>query len=220
MIRIGNVNKIKVSNNGPNTDYRYNGYGNGTYNWNISGNTPWYRKNTGPNSYYGIYGKTTNSDSGNGTGDWCPSNQYSWAVSNLENTVITAAQHNELKSAITLELQRRHRSATNSNNQAVSPGVQATNERVKALRNELNSAASWSYPSEMQDANLQDGDYIQAEAYHALRNRLNVMADDCVCNCNYCTCNCNYCTCNCNYACTCNCNYSDINLKEDVQYAA
>lgn len=40
-----------------------------------------------------------------------------------------------------------------------------------------------------------------------LRDKINSLETDCLCNCNYCTCECNYCTCHCNYACTCVCNY-------------
>lgn len=220
--------KINVSacstNQNPNLppirqDYGNGHKANGAYT-TMSSKTAWYRKDNGAYSYYGITGVTANSDSGNGTGDWCPSNQYAWTETNLEAKEITAEIHNELKNKIILELQRRHRSTGTVANTAVVVGDYQTNERVKTLRDQLNAAASWSYPSVMQNSNMEDGDYIQAEAYQALRDRLNVMADDCVCNCNYCTCNCNYCTCNCNYACTCNCNYSDLNLKQDVEYAA
>lgn len=167
----------------------------------------------------GTVGLTNNSTLG-GNGYYCPSNQFTWSVPNLEDEVISVAIHNELRNAVVNEIARRRRNYSNANAQGVGSGDIINNERLKTLRNEIAALASWSLPSVVTDANMEDGDYIQAEQYQALRDRLNVISNDCVCNCNYCTCNCNYCTCNCNYSCTCNCNYSDLFLKEDIEYAA
>ena len=66
---------------------------------------------------------------------------------------------------------------------------------------------------------LAAGEDILDESTNGMRDRIDVLRAECICNCNYaCTCNCNYCTCNCNYACTCNCNYSDKRLKEEIVY--
>lgn len=182
-----------------------------------------------------------------GTWGSCPTNQYVWNdPSDLEEHVVSAEIHNELKDAVVAELLRRQMDSAVAELQGVNVGSIINNERLKNLRDELNSisaitianctantsstAAScnshtvdfenWTFTTELLDANLEDGDYIQGEQYKAIRDRLNTLADDCVCNCNYCTCNCNYCTCNCNYSCTCNCNYSDFDLKYDIEYAA
>jgi len=66
---------------------------------------------------------------------------------------------------------------------------------------------------------LASGQEVQDESTEEIRDKLNELRAECVCNCNYaCTCDCNYCTCNCNYSCVCNCNYSDKRLKNDIEY--
>ena len=83
----------------------------------------------------------------------------------------------------------------------------------------INDAANGWTPTYATEASFQPGEDITFNAFTEMRDKLNDLRQECLCNCNYsCTCNCNYCTCNCNYACTCNCNYSDRRLKTDIKY--
>jgi len=153
-------------------------------------------------------------------------------------TTVKTDHHNELRTAITNELTRR------SNSWPTDPGaVNASSSieylHIRRLRDGIDAAKTWTWPSYLADDNTGSDDDIEAQQYTAMRSQVNSIEAECVCDCNYactcncnyactcqcnyaCTCNCNYsCTCNCNYACTCNCNYSaksDIRLKYDIEY--
>ena len=102
----------------------------------------------------------------------------------------------------------------------------------RELRNQLSYLDTGTYngwqPADVDNSTILTGEQILPAAPQAIRDRLDVINQECVCDCNYaCTCNCNYpCTCNCNYPCTCNCNYtcvcncaySDEKLKKEIEY--
>jgi len=160
-------------------------------------------------------------------GSYAPAvSETSWTDDPVSTAIkIKAVHHNELRIAITAELSRWG-SSWPSDPGAVTTSIKIQNEHVRKLRDGINAATAWSWPSQMADSELEDRDVIKASQYNAMRDRVNVIestcacdcAYACTCNCNYCTCNCNYCTCNCNYACTCNCAYSDERLKTEIEY--
>jgi len=161
-----------------------------------------------------------------------------WSDDPLTTNSIKAIYHNELRTAIAAELTRRSASWP-ADPGAVTTATNASSLHVRRLRDGINAATAWTWPSYLADTDTGTDDEIEAQQYNAMRDRVNVIEAICVCDCNYsCTCNCNYactcqcnyactcqcnyaCTCNCNYACTCNCNYSaksDIRLKYDIEY--
>ena len=142
-----------------------------------------------------------------------------WSDDPLDDTItIKAIHHNELRSAIDSELTRRSQSwPSDPGNVTTDDTILSTH--VRSLRDGINAARAWSWPSILDNANTEVGDSIQEDQYNALRDEVNVQEAECACDCNYaCTCDCNYCTCNCNYGCTCNCAYSDKRLKKDIVY--
>jgi len=123
--------------------------------------------------------------------------------------VIKDYHHNELRVAIINELTRR------SSIYAVYPRIVSTSDHpesddVRRLRDAINGAKTWSWPSILDDEETEIGDSLVGEQYNIMMAKINEYEAECVCDCNYaCTCQCNYaCTCQCNYACTCQCNYS------------
>ena len=130
---------------------------------------------------------------------------------------IKAVHINELRTAILNEAGRRGEPGVPP--PAVSAGGVINNETILELRSAIATLSpGWAYPGDLANSVLEDGDQIRDEPIVALRDRMNFLESECVCNCNYgcscqcdytCTCKCNYaCTCQCNYACTCQCNYA------------
>ena len=138
---------------------------------------------------------------------------------------IKAQHHNELRIAINTELAKRSHTWVHDPG-AVNSTIKVLSTHVRDLRNGINAALAWTWPSILADVETEVGDKVLALQYNTLRDRVNYMETiPCSCNCNYtctclcnyactclcnyaCTCNCNNCTCNCNYACTCVCNYA------------
>ena len=90
----------------------------------------------------------------------------------------------------------------------VAPGKVIYAEDWITLRTGLVDAANGWTSTYCTNAHFTAGQPILAASMNEMRDKLDALRAECLCNCNYsCTCNCNYCTCNCNYACTCNCNY-------------
>ena len=153
-----------------------------------------------------------------------------WTDVPLSTSVgIKVQHHNELRTAINAELIRRSKAWVHDPG-AVNTAISVLSSHIRDLRNGINSGLSWAWPATMNDAETEIGDSILALQYSTMRDRVNYMELECLCNCNYactclcnyactcdcnvcscncnyCTCACNYCTCNCNYNCTCNCNY-------------
>jgi len=144
-----------------------------------------------------------------------PESPTVWTTQPLTtSTKFITTHHNELRNAIDDELIRR------SQSWPTDPGTVATtniieSNHVRQLRNGVNAAKAWTWPSYLDDPDTEVGDLIQVDQYNAIRSQVNTMETECVCDCNYaCTCQCNYnCTCDCNYACTCNCNYCTCNCN-------
>ncbi len=125
----------------------------------------------------------------------------------IDTTVLIKADHvNELKLAIQDELARRSVSA--SLPPAVAVGDVIDDALYTQLRDAINDALPWSYPSSV-DSDMEEADTVLSQTMGDLRQRINYLEAACLCDCNYaCTCDCDYaCTCQCNYSCTCNCNY-------------
>ncbi len=167
----------------------------------------------------------TNSCGGHGAYEPAVS-ETSWTDDPVSTaTKVKVVHHNELRSSIDAELTRWSASWPTDPG-AVTTSTKIQNEHVKNLRDGIDTCQSWSWPSQLDDAELEDRDVIKASQYNSLRDQVNTIeltcacdcAYACTCDCNYCTCDCNYCTCNCNYACTCDCAYSDKRLKTEIEY--
>ena len=145
----------------------------------------------------------------------CTTNYTSWTVAAAVGNPITAAVITQLRTAINREKTRRGAAQLSFTTIAAGGAGSITTGIFNEVKNGINGirAFTWTYSYAV-------GSSIYSAYITELRQKMNDLEDDCICNCNYCTCNCNYCTCNCNYACTCNCNYSysDINLKENIKY--
>jgi hypothetical protein len=144
-----------------------------------------------------------------------PESPTVWTTSPLTtSTKFITVHHNELRNAIDDEMNRRGQTWPTD------PGTKSTSDKIlsdniRQLRNGINAAKVWTWPSYMNDTETEVGDQIQKDQYNAMRDQVNVMETECICDCNYaCTCQCNYaCTCDCNYDCTCNCNYCTCNCN-------
>jgi len=128
-----------------------------------------------------------------------------WTDSPLLPGIVIKAQHvTELQEQINFEYKRR--SVPNYSFPSLGSVVKYSD--VYQLYNAI-SQLSGSLQWHENFATPLTGQLIKAINIEDLRDNINYLQTQCVCNCNYCTCNCNYaCTCNCNYACTCNCNYA------------
>jgi hypothetical protein len=134
------------------------------------------------------------------------------------NDEVEDTDFNEMRAYIVTECARRSKSSSGIAG-TVNSSTVVTASDYKSLRDYLVICKAWSYPAIVNDATLAVGQNIQDESTEELRDRINTLRTECICNCNYsCTCNCNYCVCNCNHACECNCNYSDKRLKKEIQY--
>jgi hypothetical protein len=166
----------------------------------------------------------------NGHNNHCPSHPgYDPPLSPLTWTndpigtddFVETEDYNEMRAGILTELSRRGKSAVCTMPTVVKDVTIIYAEDYRCLRDNLVECKAWSYPAIVSDAVVSAGqpDGIQDETTETLRDRINTLRAECLCNCNYsCTCNCNYCVCNCNHACQCNCNYSDKRLKKDIVY--
>jgi len=122
----------------------------------------------------------------------------------LPGTVVKAQHVTELQNQINLEYKRRSKPTYSF----PSLGSIVKYSDVYQLYNAI-SQISTSLQWHENFATPLTGQVIKAVNIEDLRDNINYLQTQCVCNCNYCTCQCNYaCTCNCNYACTCNCNYA------------
>jgi len=122
----------------------------------------------------------------------------------LPGTVVKAQHITELQNQINLEYKRRSKPTYSF----PSLGSIVKYSDVYQLYNAI-SQISTSLQWHENFATPLTGQVIKAVNIEDLRDNINYLQTQCICNCNYCTCNCNYaCTCNCNYACTCNCNYA------------
>jgi hypothetical protein len=81
------------------------------------------------------------------------------------------------------------------------------------LRNQISyqdtgSTTGWR-PADVDNTVLAIGEKTLPASPQTMRDRLDIINQECICDCNYaCTCNCNYpCTCNCAHSCLCDCNY-------------
>ena len=146
----------------------------------------------------------------------CTTNWYTftptpdWTDSPLLPGTIIKAQHvTELQEQINFEYKRR--SVPNYSFPSLGSVVKYSD--VYQLYNAI-SQLSGSLQWHENFATPLTGQLIRAINIEDLRDNINYLQTQCVCNCNYCTCNCNYaCTCNCNYACTCNCAYCPCNCN-------
>lgn len=153
------------------------------------------------------------------------------------NDQVKAVHFNELRNAIIAENTRRSKTwAVGSGD----PGSVDGDDNIldgtgvehgwRDLRDQISyldcgTASCWR-PAGVTNVQIADGAEVLATSMNTMRDRVNVLEAECVCNCAYsCTCDCDYCTCDCNHACTCNCNYacvlnwlSDRNVKMEIEY--
>ncbi len=142
--------------------------------------------------------------------DALPGTSTTWTDDPLTTSIkIKEIHHNELRNAIDAELNRRSISWP-SDPGLVNISTKVLSQHVRKLRDGIDAAQTWSYPSYINDSNTEIGDRVIKDQYNVLRSQINSCETGCTCDCNYgCTCQCNYaCTCQCNYACTCQCNYA------------
>jgi hypothetical protein len=147
---------------------------------------------------------------------------YSWDDDPVDtNDDVDNIHVNQLRITINVEYARRSKSGTG----CWDIGTKANGDTIygddwQCYRDNIDNAKSgWSIPAYLQDPNMDAGEEIEAQQMNAMRDRIDVLRAECICNCNYsCTCNCNYCVCDCNHTCKCNCNYSDERLKEEITY--
>ncbi len=114
---------------------------------------------------------------------------------------VKSIHHNELRTAIIAELGRWGKTWP------VDPLAVAIEDpvsylHVRRLRDGINAATTWTWPSYLNDTETEIDDAILKDQYNGMRTRVNAIEATCACDCNY------ACTCNCNYACTCDCNYT------------
>ena len=166
-----------------------------------------------------------------------------WTDDPLESGIFIKDYHwDELRDAIDAETTRRSEVWSPSDPGNVDVGDKynqgGSGDGWRDLRDQVSyldtgTTDGWR-PSDVDDSTILTGENIFSAAPQTIRDRLNVLEEECVCDCNYsctcdcnyctcdcnyCTCNCNYCTCNCNYPCTCNCAYaSDERLKREIEY--
>ena len=157
-----------------------------------------------------------------------PLSPVSWTDDPLNtNDEVKATHFNELKLNINVEFTRRGLSPS----AGFPPANKDTNDFVygddyRVLRDHIipvsddSSLGTWSpRPAIVSYGTLAPGQDIQDESTEEMRDEIDTIRGECLCNCNYsCTCDCNYCVCNCNHVCTCNCAYSDERLKEKIVY--
>lgn len=166
----------------------------------------------------------------NGHSNSCPSHPgydppveaVSWTTDPLDtNDEVDATHFNELKYWTTVEYSRRSISPSGGfpPDDKDTDDIIYGSDYITVWDHIKNIDRTWSPTQGSTRPDLKAGQDIQDESTEDMRDQIDTLRAECLCNCNYsCTCNCNYCTCNCNYSCTCNCNYSDERLKIDIVY--
>jgi hypothetical protein len=161
----------------------------------------------------------------------CPSNRAFSPTGGFGSTssTITSADINNLRSLIRAELTRYnlHRdhnhgskqssaydNETRIDNTHINEMEEMVNDTNKVVERVGRSYAQLSAVSSTGGdlASYQNEDLIRASHWNSLREKYNIMRQDCICNSD----------CACNLVCACHndcgCNYSDIRLKENVKF--
>jgi len=155
--------------------------------------------------------------------DPCPANTYAFTDNPADSSDEIEDDHiDELRAAINLENTRRGLGAIGCGDATAGDtilddewddmytGIDTIDDNPGGSCSHSN--LSWSYNPK------NAGDAILVATINELRDNIDSLSTECICDCNWsCPCNCNWsCPCNCNWTCPCNCNYSDEELKENI----